>query len=242
MGDRVSERPVRTLYFLTSDPSVTAAQCRTALGIGLHVAEVRVVTRLNEPCSIIPDSLVVIDARKRLLAEPPALRGADTDILVVVARDTQVPAGWLEFLRRPDVQLVQAGHDADSCFNRLALLLRPRVAGHQETLIGAVVAGNRELLGRLEREVRAILSDPWGVRTPGDLAACVGTSVEFLGQRCARLGLRRVEHLLTLVRWLAFEHLVSRLGFKTRTALACVGMRDRSNFRRQWRRARYLAV
>ncbi|HLB38658.1 MAG TPA: hypothetical protein VJL31_18970 [Gemmatimonadales bacterium] len=67
-------------------------------------------------------------------------------------------------------------------------------------------------------------------------------SESTLRDRCHELGLKRIEHLITLVRWLAFELLVSAEGMPPKRARIVVGITDRANFRRQLGRLSYLDV
>ncbi|UCG87831.1 MAG: hypothetical protein JSW71_04595 [Gemmatimonadota bacterium] len=55
---------------------------------------------------------------------------------------------------------------------------------------------------------------------------------------CAPLRLSRLEHVITLVRWCAYEFLTLECHVSSARALEAVGVRDRSNFRRQVRRAK----
>jgi len=44
---------------------------------------------------------------------------------------------------------------------------------------------------------------------------------------------RRVEHFITLIRWIAFDYLTKNQGMAPREARAVLGITDVSNFKRQ---------
>ena len=72
----------------------------------------------------------------------------------------------------------------------------------------------------------------------------MGTSKSAILARCRApmdcTAVVRVEHLITLVRWTAFEALISSRGLSAREARRIVGIKDVANFRRQQGRAAYL--
>lgn len=75
--------------------------------------------------------------------------------------------------------------------------------------------------------------------TTRDLAFRAGIQRSVLRAQCARIGLQRVEHFITLVRWLAFEFLTGTREMSAGRARVVVGISDPSNFRRQLGRLGY---
>ena len=88
--------------------------------------------------------------------------------------------------------------------------------------------------------IEAVLERPWEIRRPRDLFEHIGLPAAEIREVCRRVGVRRIEHLITLARWLAFEYLINQERLTHRRALYLVGVSDRSNFERQKRRASYL--
>jgi hypothetical protein len=117
-----------------------------------------------------------------------------------------------------------------------------RITTFRRRVVEGVIERHPSTFAGLEDLIEVLLNDPWGIRKPQDLATTLGIPINVLAVRCRHLGLKRLEHVLTLVRWLAFEQLIGPMGLDVKTALRLVGMRDRSNFRRQWRRAKYLLL
>ena len=89
--------------------------------------------------------------------------------------------------------------------------------------------------------VATVLGHPWRIRDPVDLARTAGVLPESLRIRCEGLHLKRAEHFIILVRWLAFELLTNVERMSARRARLVVGISDPSNFRRQLRRVQYFA-
>ncbi len=106
--------------------------------------------------------------------------------------------------------------------------------------VAELVVKQNPRLRDLEDLVGTVLRFSWQVRKPSDLAFRASIQHSILQARCISLGLKRVEHFITLVRWLAFGILTSIERMSARRARLVVGISDPSNFRRQLRRLAYL--
>jgi hypothetical protein len=166
-------------------------------------------------------------------------RSTCTSATLLVRGDQAIPTGWSGLLRSPLIRLVTIDQDVDGAYEQLATLLE----GQEESLRLCVIASALErrvpALEAVGDILRCVLEEPWRIRRPRDLAASLGTDVAELRRRARRLGLSRVEHLITAIRFFAFEHLVVVERLPVTRALSIVGVADRSNFRKQCHRADY---
>jgi AraC-like DNA-binding protein len=160
--------------------------------------------------------------------------------LAIVPQTLSVPANWLPVLRQQQVTLLVVPTAHPAVHPQAAAALRLRIRSLRIDIAEAVNNRSNDLFHDSKDVVRALLSDPIGIRSPRHLADTLGISLPELERRCAGLKLNRIEHVLTAIRWLAVEHLVSDGHLTVREAMHSVGIRDKSNFRRQWRRASYL--
>ncbi len=150
----------------------------------------------------------------------------------------RVPAAWLAVAHEPRVELLLAS-SGDSIDEARLRGTVARVLEHaRERVVAGVLRRCRSLFQERESVVRALVADPWGIRLPRDLARALGVSLAELKHTCLPTQLSRPQHVLTLVRWCAYEFLTLEAHLSPVRALEAVGVRDRSDFRRQLRRAR----
>jgi hypothetical protein len=206
--------PTTTVYFVSREGPDAPDEIRSALGLRQEHVRVLGLAAFPRPGLLDQGTMVVVDLRRSPhdLEPPAADLTVRTQFTVVLHDDESIPAQWINFLRLRRVRLVTAERGSHSIYHRLAKALELRLCGFCEELTAALVAENQIALGGLEEVVETLLSDPWGIRSPSDLAAALGTSVQELQARCTHLGLRRLEHLITLIRWLGFEHLTGPAG------------------------------
>ncbi len=231
-----------TLYFLApcrEAPADVVQELRRLRRIGVRL---RVLETLDDPVEIHPRSIVVLDLqhcrRDQLPQRLDRFRGME---LVLLLDDTQaVPASWLDYVASRRVETMTTGGAGPTAYSKLAAMLRLRVERRRRGLVRAVVQRLPPPADKLADFVPYLLRDPWAVRRPRDVAEAAGISCRELKQRCVDAGLERAEHLITVVRWLAFEHLTTEERLDRQRALDAVGVGDRSNFRKQVRRAGYL--
>jgi hypothetical protein len=234
--------PLTTLYLLApcrkAPPNVVRELRRLrAFGVRLRVLET-----LNDLIEIHPRSIVVLDLlscrRDQIPLRLDRFRGVE---LILLLDDTQtVPVGWLDYVAARRVETITTAGGTPTAYSKLAAMLRLRVERRRRGLVPAVVRRLPPPVDKLADLVHHLLRDPWAVRRPRDIAVAAGISYRELKQRCADAGLERTEHLITVVRWLAFEHLTNEEHLDRQRALDAVGVGDRSNFRKQVQRAGYL--
>jgi hypothetical protein len=82
------------------------------------------------------------------------------------------------------------------------------------------------------------LHDGVALELPPPTVRSLGLTVAELKANYLPPQLERSEQLLTLIRWCAYEFLTVEAHLSVARALEAVGIRDRSDFRRQMRRAR----
>ena len=185
-------------------------------------------------------TLVVVDLSDPPAGNPPpSLQEGSIHYLLVVDRQRPVAFPWVEFAKSETVQLVSITRDsADPFAPLIAALERMDTRLSPRVLTEAIIQREQRLWG-LEDLVSAVLSKPWRVRLPTDLAVCVHTSRSRIHMRCEAIGLKRVEHFITLVRCVAFEVLTGIHRMPAKRARVIAGIGDPSNFRRQSSRLRY---
>lgn len=232
------------VHYVAPAKSLSISELRQALRNIVGISQARVVLSRDVACRgpILRDAIIVLDldgATADNLKTMPAQRPSE-GYLVVVAADWPIPASWIRFFQQPEVQVLLVPERSWWIHPHLLAALRGRFGGLQAELVDAVNQRSGGLFQGLSDVVAAIIRDPRTIRRPGDLAAALRIPREELERRLEPLMLGRVEHVLTAVRWLAFEHLTAARGWKVKEALHAVGIRDRSNLRRQWRRAEYL--
>jgi hypothetical protein len=187
-------------------------------------------------------SIAIIDLANLPDGLQPPLFCQDAEIRFVLLVDPQgaITFPWLEFARSDAVEsvlgILPQGPEPYAPLATVLARLDGRLS--QERLATLVLARNPQLAG-VEDLVRPVLAYPWSLRRPRDLAASLRTPEPVLLRRCEAVGLTRVEHLLTLVRWLGFQVLITEEGLAIRRARLIVGISDPSNFRRQLRRLAY---
>ena len=231
------------VYLVSQDPEPLLAPLQHPEGPGNLLLEVRPTLKApsgREPCE---RTACVLD----LVNPPPGMQppqicdDADIWYVVLVSRSQSLPIPWVRFCRSRKVELlsVDVGNGSDRSYRLLTDVLG-RLAGslNHESLSRELVRENPRLTA-YEDLVCAVLRHPWHVREPVDLARTTGIFPEALKVRCEALHLRRVEHFITLVRWLGFELLTRVEGMSARHARLVVGISDPSNFRRQLGRVRY---
>ena len=89
------------------------------------------------------------------------------------------------------------------------------------------------VLQRCEPIVRCLLAAPHSVRRPADVARAVGMSDLRVRAQAREAGFSRVDHLLTHLRLRAGQLLRERTDWPRHRIDQVLGIRDRSNFRRQ---------
>jgi len=214
-----------------------------ALRAGPDLPEVRTLSGTPSRLEHHHTSVLVIDLRDPHPVEPVESSRlgqglAAAGVVLIGASKQSVPAGWLEVARQPNVQLLltSPGDKMDEA------RLRSTVLQVLERSVERAVAGALRRCGHrfetFQDLVRAVVADPWGIRRPRDLARVLGVSLPALRHMCEPLGLGRTDHVLTYIRWCAYEYLTVECHMSSARALEAVDVRDRSNFRRQVRRAR----
>lgn len=169
---------------------------------------------------------------------------SDANIVYVLlaARDQSLPLAWFAFHKSAQVELVTVGPGRDAASQGTLAAILSRLAGlHAPSRIAASVIASEPRLVGLEDLVVAIVSQPWQVRDPADLARAAGCVESSVRERCKLIGLKRTEHFVTLIRWLAFQIMTGKERMSVPRARRLLGISDPSNFRRQLSRARYFS-
>lgn len=180
---------------------------------------------------------MVIDLASSSLRPWPLLRHVDT--VVVAARGQPVDSDWLTAVVHERVTLIvldQAGlrrwNPLLETLDRL-LLLRQPVAD-----LTSVILMRHPWLTPISDLVEVILAYPWEIRRARDLARLSSHTLEILKRRCGQLGMARVEHMITITRWVAYAYLTIDRELPKWRARLLVGIANASNFKRQLERAR----
>jgi hypothetical protein len=237
---------VTTLIYSAPGKRLTLAEVRSAMAINDRMISVCLASGDAPFRGVSERTLLVIDLtccdRK---PPPPAVSTLEAcEVILAVDEHDAVPVGWLDVVRSSSVLVVRIKPDHDRVPPQVATIVQSRFACLQDQLVAAILAVAPDWLSEFEQVVRVILRDPWTVRTPDQLARSIGiTPHELTAQlRGSHPSVKRIEHVITLVRWLAFEHLIGPMHLASKRALSFIGVPDRSNLRRQWRRARYLVA
>ncbi|MGD2135758.1 MAG: hypothetical protein PVF27_06340 [Gemmatimonadales bacterium] len=212
-----------------------------ALRAGRDPPSVRPLAALPSVTELGWGCVVVVDLRDGLDAVAAAVnaRAIGATAWVLIARSEQaVPAPWLEVAHEENVQLLFVPSDDALDEARLRAAVAAVREHNERRVVAGVLRRCGDLFSGLDDVVRVVLHDPWGIRRPHQLASALHLSVSRLRRRCARVGVPRLEHVITLVRWCACEFLISDCGMRSARAQEAVGVHDRSNFRRQVRRAK----
>jgi hypothetical protein len=228
-----------TVYVVCCSPPRRRALAG-ALRAGRDPPEVRELSTLRFPPETGHDALLVVDLRDPLDPRERQWTGqaAIAGVILIATSAQSVPAPWLEVARQPNVQLLltPSPDSIDEAHFRGA------VTRALERNIEHMVAAVRKCCGQefdaLQDVIRAVLTDPWGIRRPRDLARALGISPAQLRTRCGPVAGGRIDHVLAFIRLCACTFLAGECHIPVAAALEAVGVRDRSNFRRQVRRAR----
>lgn len=172
-----------------------------------------------------------------VLASTPGIQSTAYHV-VLVEPSQLLPLRWVEFVRRPRVHLVTLMPQQPDPFTRLFALLDARFASLTHGEIASRILEGMPRLLPMETTVRIVVAASWDIRTPADLTRNTGVPHRSLRDNCRQLGLKRIEHLITVVRENGIRFLVSR-GLSVRRAQCVMGVSDPSNFRRQTERTRY---
>jgi hypothetical protein len=159
----------------------------------------------------------------------------------LVAGERAVSPGWLEAVRWPGVKLTHnaaTGAEEGGGVDAVATALLRRIAGPSGTEIAALVLAREPGLVEVAPMVRVLCERAWEVRHPKQLAAALGTRLTTVKRTLVDLGFERVEHLMTYVRWVAFEQIMAVHRLRAPLASRLAGITDLSNMRRQMSRAR----
>jgi len=154
----------------------------------------------------------------------------------LVVGERPVHASWLWFVKRYSPILIRSEGEVaglQTClddFVERSGLVPPEQLAEQLLML-------QPILRPLAPLVTAICASPWQIRRPTHLASTLAVSLSDLRVRCQELGFHRIEHFITGVRLLAFEHLSGSGRLSTTAARRAVGITNPSNMRRQVRRA-----
>jgi len=190
--------------------------------------------RLRE-VRLAPNYLILDLTTVTVRAALPERVWAGTTVFVLPPGGT-VATVWLPWLRRPQTEVIFVGSEPGGPFAPVLRLLANSADVRRRAVVNAVMQASAVLQG-FEHETAAVLATPWRIRRPRDLAAACGSPLPVLRARVKDAGLRRVEHLITLIRWLASQHLTTYDGMAPGHARVALGIDDASNFRRQCARA-----
>jgi hypothetical protein len=231
----------RTRVYVVSTDRARSAAIAGALRAGRDPPAVYRLGALPSVREIVWRSVIVVDLRNGPDAVASALQTVELGApsWVLIAESTQaVPASWLAVAHERNVQLLYIS-PTDALDEPQ---LRAAVTAAQDQNLERLVAGVSQRCGGLfwglDDLVRALVRDPWGIRRPHHLASALGISASKLRRMCAPLRQCRLEHVVTLVRWCAYEFLTLDCHVSPARALEPVGVKDRSNFRRQVRRVK----
>ena len=163
------------------------------------------------------------------------------DLVLLTQPQQLVPCEWLQIVRQrlPTVVVIQP--DTPWAYGELLAFLgtRARLIPDPLSLTDTVLAELR-FLQPISNVVDAVLTRPWEIRRPHQLSAALHLSLREVRKRAHRVGVHRVDHLITFVRAQALD-ILTRRGTPHRIALQAVGIADEGNFARQRGRAAYLA-
>jgi hypothetical protein len=228
------------LYYLTPAKALTTASIIQSLFESPEFLQIQISRAAPPSSSSLSTSLLLLDLDRVDSSTPvPALNQLPIDSFAIVYKNLSIPSEWLPLLRRQELNILSIASPHPLVHPQVASILRARIRNLAMGLTNAVLERSTSLLGDCREMIQEILRNPWGIRTPKDLASALRISVADLRLRCSRMRISRSEHILTAIRCLALDYLIGEHQFTVRDAMRAVGIRDRSNFRRQWRRARY---
>jgi hypothetical protein len=207
--------------------------CDVPEGISVYVHD-------QLPPRVVSDSLVVLDLLESPAAPPELPEDEVREFLVAMPVDTAFPETWDSFLARPNVRVLRLPRMHAVMHPLLQSVLRLRFKLFREDWAAGVVERGGAMLEGLEDVVLAILTDPSKIRTPHDVAKAMAVTTGAVSERCAHLSFRRLEDVITAIRWLAFEHLINDGALRASTALRMVGMDDQSRFQHEVEQVQYL--
>jgi membrane fusion protein, multidrug efflux system len=226
------------LHVVASRRSPLAAALQK--GIGGRV-RVRLYERGPPVSALDEDDVLVVD----LDSLPPSLDVEYVDFVVgkrdvwLVFGDRPVAPDWLAVAHHHGARLVHCdtAEPVDG-YESVLVALQERIVGPRGEEITALVLAAEPVLAGFAPLVRAICCRPREMRRPADLAAAVDMTRAAVRRSLSPLGFRRVEHFITMVRYIAFEQLTSKRRVPIGVARRLTGIIDPSNLRRQLARAR----
>lgn len=162
---------------------------------------------------------------------------AATSIVYLLVGQGVLRSEWLEIVNDGRVKVIPFASSA-SGVSAAAGTLRQHLWGPSAEVLVRRVIQREPSLRQIENATCAVITHPWKVRRPKDLARVATTSIAELGRSVRKLGLVRVEHFILLVRMVALEVLIGpEYCMPASIARAAVGFSDPSNMRRQVARA-----
>jgi RND family efflux transporter MFP subunit len=185
------------------------------------------------------DALVIcLDDPSRTFDPRHLLRILNSHEIWLAYSDGAIPACWLDAAHQPNVHVMRcASLERAAGMQALATALAQSLVGPGPAETERLVLAKEPALAPVQPLVRAICEHPWHVRRPIDLAAVSGTSLLQLRRILEPLGFGRVEHFITFIRWVATEQLIVMRHLSREMAEHFSGITDRSNLRRQLKRA-----
>jgi hypothetical protein len=194
---------------------------------------------------VMPSSRILGSGRILLidLGNPPREAHSDDVLSLSIGRevwlvygDGQVSAHWLEAVHHNNVFLSYCGEErTQRGVQSLITSLLHRLAGPDSEEITRLVMAKEPNLK--EELVHAVCAHPWLIRRPRNLAATLGRTLGYVKAQVHRFGYQRVEHFITHVRWVGFRQLLEVRGLPQQSAQYLMGIADKSNLRKQLRRA-----
>lgn len=222
---------------------VASVRSRLPAHLGRWARQARVPVKIDvlpPGFTTVPSAPVIVDLARERKIDFNAPLGIDW-LLVVLAESQAVPARVVEALHHANARLVVLRQAEIVDYNPVIAHLEHHLIRPAEPwdLVEAVLL-SAPMLAPLRELVATVLAHPWRIRRPRDLAIVSRCTRGELKRRCADAGLTRVEHLVSLVRWLGFDHLVKVRHMAPWRARLIVGVPDRSNLLRQVARATYV--
>ncbi len=226
-----------TLYYIAPGKRLRSTDVRDACdvpeGVSVYVHD-------QIPKRVVSDALVVLDLLESPAEAPELPQDEVREFLVATPVDTVFPETWDSFLAQTNVRVLRLPRMDVVMHPLLQSVLRLRFKLFREDWAAGVVERGGAMLEGMEDVVVAVLNDPTKTRTPHDVAKALEMTTGALAERCAHLPFRQLEHVITAIRWLAFEHLINDGALRASTALRMVGMDDQSRFQHQVEEAKYL--
>jgi hypothetical protein len=226
-----------TLYYIARGKRLRSTDVRDACDVPEGVS---VYVRDQIPSRVVSDALVVWDLLESPTEAPELPRDEVREFLVATPVDTVFPDTWDGFLARPNVRVLRLPRMHVVMHPLLQSVLRLRFQLFREDWAAGVVERGGAMLEGMEDVVLAVLNDPSRICTPHDVAKALEMTTGALAERWAHLPFRQLEHVITAIRWLAFEHLINDGTMRTSTALRMVGMDDQSRFQQEVEQVQYL--